>query len=167
MAEGVELRPAREADWALVRRWLRQPEVERWLGPATAPETEVIAALTDPAAIARLIIWTGRPVGYAHAIDAAVWGRDLPEGVPAGAWDLDVFIADTAARGRGLGPAVLDELRREVFTTTLATAVCAFAPVENEHAVRAYERAGFQWKHIWRAPSGAPMWLLVSPRPRA
>ena len=165
MTDAVILRPARDQDWAMIRRWLRQPEIERWLGPVTASEAEVIAALTTPSAIARIIEVDAAPVGYAHAIDAATWGADLPDGVPAGSWDLDLFIAEPAARGHGVGPAALDALRGEVFSTTLATAVTVFAPIANERAVRAYERAGFAWQRIWHDPAGGPMWLLVSERP--
>jgi ribosomal protein S18 acetylase RimI-like enzyme len=165
MAHQLTLRPARDQDWTMIRRWLRQPEVERWLGPLTASEAEVIAALTSPGAIARIIELDARSVGYAHAIDAATWGPDLPDGVPPGSWDLDLFIAERDARGHGIGPQALDALREEVFTTTLATAVTVFAPITNEAAVRAYERAGFLWQRIWHDPAGGPMWLLMSERP--
>lgn len=166
MADAViTLRTARDDDWSMIRRWLRQPEVERWLGSVTASEAEVIAALTTPDAIARIIEVDGRPVGYAHAVDAATWGPDLPDGLPPGSWDLDVFIAERTARGHGIGPAALDALRGEVFSTTLATAVAVFAPITNEAAVRAYERAGFVWRHIWHDPASGPMWLLVCERP--
>ncbi|MBU2531741.1 MAG: acetyltransferase [Alphaproteobacteria bacterium] len=161
----LRLRTATDADWAMVRRWLHTPAVEKWWGPASAAEAEVIKALGARHAIARIIEWQGRPVGYAHAIDAMTWGEQLPASLEPGTWDMDIFIAEPAARGCGLGPEALAELRREVFSTTLATAVCVFTSVANEAAVRAYEKAGFEWRDIWHDPSQGPMWLLTSDRP--
>ena len=161
------LRPATDADWGMVRKWLRLPAVEKWLGPASTSEAEVITALGASHSIARIIEHQGIPVGYAHAIDAMTWGDELPEGLEVGTWDMDVFIAEQSARGLGLGPHALATLRTEVFSTTLATAVCVFTSVNNEQAVRAYEKAGFEWRRIWHDPMSGPMWLLVSERPQS
>jgi len=165
--DGLSLRPATDADWPSVRRWLRLPAVEKWWGPASATETEVIQALGATHAIARIVEWQGRPVGYAHAVDAMTWGESLPEDLQAGTWDMNIFIAEPSARGCGIGPAALAALRSEVFSTTLATAVSVFAAVENEMAARAYEKAGFQWHRIWHDPALGPMWLMICERPRA
>lgn len=159
------MRQATDNDWGMVRRWLRLPEIEKWWGPASTTEAEVIQALGASHAIARIIEWQGRPVGYAHAIDAMTWGDELPDSLQAGTWDMDIFIAEAAARGCGLGPRALAELRNEVFSTTLATAVCVFTSIENEQAVRAYEKADFYWSRIWQDPIAGPMWLLISDRP--
>lgn len=161
------LRPATDNDWSMVRRWLHLPAVEKWWGPASTTEAEVIKALGATHSIARIIEWRGQPVGYAHAVDAMTWGDALPEDLEAGTWDMDIFIAEPHARGCGLGPLALSELRREVFSTTLATAVCVFASIENEHAVRAYEKAGFHWRRIWQDPIHGPMWLLIADRPQS
>ena len=161
------LRPATDMDWAMVRRWLRLPEVERWMGPASSTEAEVIQALGASHSLARIIEHHGKPVGYAHAIDAMTWGDELPEDLEPGTWDMDLFIADPSARGSGLGPQALADLRQEVFSTTLATAVCVFTSVNNELAVRAYEKSGFQWRRIWHDPLSGPMWLLITERPQS
>ena len=167
IADDCRLRPATDADWGMVRKWLRLPAVEKWWGPPSSTEAEVIRALGASHSIARIIEWRGEPVGYAHAVDAMTWGDELPEDLEAGTWDMDIFIAASHARGCGLGPRALVALREEVFSTTLATAVCVFASIENEQAVRAYEKAGFQWRRIWQDPIQGPMWLLSADRPRA
>lgn len=165
-SDALHLRPATDDDWGMVRRWLRLPAVEKWWGPPSSTEAEVIHALGQAHSIARIIEWRGAPVGYAHAVDAMTWGDELPEDLPPGTWDMDIFIAEPQARGCGLGPRALAMLRDEVFSTTLATAVCVFASVENEPAVRAYEKAGFQWSRIWQDPAIGPTWLLISERPQ-
>lgn len=160
----VCLRPLTQCDRDLVRQWLRRPEIEAWWGPATATEAEVAIALHSSSAICRMIECDGEPVGYCHAIDAQAWGEALPEELEPGTWDLDLFIASGSHRGRGVGIRALGLLREEVFATTLAVAVCVFASVRNEAAVRAYERAGFRWQRIWPDKLLGPSWFMVARR---
>lgn len=168
MAGGAEvrLRPARRADWDLIRGWLQRADIEAWWGPRTATEAEVNIALNSRHALCRIIEADGVPVGYAHAVDATAWGEELPQDLPAGTWDLDLFIASEEHRGKGVGQAALAELKQEVFSTTLATAVCVFPSIRNERAVRAYEKAGFRWQRIWNDPQMGPSWFMLAERPR-
>lgn len=164
---GVSLRPATDADWQQIRAWLAQPDIQRWWGPSAASEAEVIVALGHQHAIARMVQFDGMDVGYGHAVDASVWGDELPEDLEPGTWDLDIFIAAREARGRGIGSKALSMLRDEVFSTTLAVAVSVFPSIENEPAVRAYEKIGFEWKRIWDDPVYGPSWFMVYERPQA
>jgi aminoglycoside 6'-N-acetyltransferase len=163
----VRLRPATRADWDLIRGWLSRPDIQEWWGPVSATEAEVNMALGSQHSLCRIIEADGRPVGYAHAVDATLWGDDLPQDLESGTWDLDLFIASEAHRGKGVGQAALAVLKEEVFASTLAVAVCVFPSVKNERAVRAYEKAGFRWKRIWDDPYAGPSWFMVAERPRA
>ena len=162
----IRLRPVRREDHGLVRTWLQRPDIEAWWGPASATGAEVTIALTSPSAICCIIEADGEPVGYCHAIDAQTWGDALPEELEPGTWDLDIFIASERHRGQGVGPTALSLLKDEVFSTTFAVAVCVFAPVRNEAAVRAYERAGFRWRRIWTDAATGPAWFMVAMRPQ-
>jgi len=162
----VRLRPASRADWGLIRGWLQRADIEAWWGPRTATEAEVNIALGSRHALCRIIEADGVPVGYAHAVDATAWGEELPQDLPPGTWDLDLFIASEEHRGKGVGQAALAELKQEVFGTTLATAVCVFPSIRNERAVRAYEKAGFRWQRIWNDPQMGPSWFMLAERPR-
>jgi GNAT superfamily N-acetyltransferase len=162
----VKLRPAGSADWPVVREWLRRLDIQDWWGPASATEAEVNIALNSAQAICRMIEVDGRPVGYAHAVDATLWGDNLPDELEPGTWDLDLFVASEDHRGLGVGQAALAQLAEEVFATTLAVAVCVFPSVRNERAVRAYEKAGFRWKRIWDDPLVGPSWFMVAERPQ-
>ena len=162
----VRLRPARRADWDLIRGWLARPDIQDWWGPLSATEAEVNLALGSGHALCRIIEADGDPVGYAHAVDATLWGENLPQDLEAGTWDLDLFIASEEHRGKGVGQAALALLKSEVFATTLAVAVCVFPSVRNERAVRAYEKAGFRWKRIWNDPQMGPSWFMIAERPR-
>jgi len=160
----IRLRPATRADLDMIRRWLQRPDIQDWWGPATATDAEVNLALASEHAICRIIEADGAPVGYAHAVDATLWGDNLPDELEPGTWDLDLFVAAEEERGKGVGQAALALLRDEVFATTLAIAVCIFPSVKNERAVRAYEKAGFRWRSIWHDPQTGPAWFMVARR---
>lgn len=163
-ARQVRLRRATRADFDLIRRWLARPDIQEWWGPVSATEAEVNMALSSDHGICRIIEVDGTAVGYAHAVDATLWGESLPDELEPGTWDLDLFVADEAHRGQGVGQVALAQLRDEVFATTLAVAVCVFPSVKNERAVRAYEKAGFRWKSIWNDPEMGPSWFMVADR---
>jgi len=161
----VRLRPAVRADWDLIRGWLARPDIQEWWGPLSATEAEVDMALGSQHALCRIIEGDGEPVGYAHAVDATLWGEALPQDLEPGTWDLDLFIASEEHRGRGVGQVALALFKDEVFASTLAVAVCVFPSVKNERAVRAYEKAGFRWKRIWNDRRAGPSWFMVADRP--
>ena len=162
---GVSLRPALDTDWKTIRTWLAKPAIQRWWGPMASTEAEVIVALGSDHAIARIVQVDGIDVGYCHAVDASLWGDDLPDDLVPGTWDLDIFIAEPDFRGKGIGTAALSLLRDEVFSTTFAIAVSVFPSIENEAAVRAYEKAGFKWQRIWHDPALGPSWFMTCERP--
>src|SRR5262249_8653945 len=120
----VRLRSAGRSDWDLIRGWLARPDIQDWWGPLAATEAEVNMALSSAHAICRIIEADGVPVGYAHAVDATLWGESLPQDLEPGTWDLDLFIASEEHRGRGVGHAALALLKDEVFASHLAVAVC-------------------------------------------
>jgi RimJ/RimL family protein N-acetyltransferase len=163
--QSVRLRLATDADWHVIRRWLAEPDIIRWWGPKATTEAEVMIALASPQAICRIIECDGTPVGYGHALDAGNWGEPLPPGLDPGTWDIDLFVASPAHRGRGVGVRALELMRDEIFSTTLAPAACVFVTVGNEHAVRAYERAGFHWRSVVRDKVKGPEWLMIAERP--
>jgi aminoglycoside 6'-N-acetyltransferase len=160
----VVLRPASRSDWPMIQHWLARPDIEAWWGPRSATEAAVTLALGTDHAICRIIEAGGADVGYAHAMDATVWGADLPEDLEPGTWEIDLFVADEDQRGVGVGQAALSQIIGEVFGTTLAMAVCVFVPVANERAVRAYEKAGLRWKSVWNAPGQGHAWFMVKER---
>lgn len=169
---GVRLREATDADWPVIRKWLAQADVIRWWGPKATTEAEVMLALATPQAVCRIIEVETAPgavedVGYAHALETGLAGDSRTEGLEPGTWRLDLFVAATEFRGRGVGGEALRLMREEVFATTLALAVVAFVAIGNEKAVRAYENAGFKWQSVSRAPWHQAEWLMVHAHPAA
>jgi RimJ/RimL family protein N-acetyltransferase len=135
------------------------------VGPPTQTEGAVLAALRTEHAIARFIEVDGPPRRLRPRRRRDDLGEALPEDLPPGTWDIDLFIADPLARGQGIGVEALKAMKAEVFASTLAVAVCVFPSVANERAVRAYEKAGFAWQNVWRDPSsGAASWFMIAGR---
>jgi len=163
----VQLRSASMDDWSMIRGWLAQPAIQEWWGPLTQTEGAVLAAMKSDHALVRIIEVDEQPVGYAHAVDATLWGEQLPDDLPPGTWDLDLFVAEPGMRNKGIGSAALRLLKQDVFDTTLAVAVCVFPAITNEHAVRAYEKAGFIWQSVWNNPKSGPSWFMIAGRDQA
>jgi aminoglycoside 6'-N-acetyltransferase len=163
----ITLRPATPEDRFRIRRWLADPAVQEWWGNAASAEAGITLAMESATALPRIIEQGGTPIGYAHAVEIGVWAEERPEDLPAGTWDVDLFVASAEHRGKGLGHAALQLLTGEVFATTLAVACSAVVSVRNEAAARAYERAGFRWLRIWSDPLFGPCWLMLKERPPA
>ena len=166
----VRLRPVRDDDWPVLRRWLGRPDIERWWGPKASSEAAVMLAMDSSHALCRMIEVVGaggdvaEAVGYAHALDAMLWGETLPDELQPGTWDIDLFIASSKHRNQGIGQRALIAIRDEVFSTTLAVSVCIFASIANERAVRAYEKAGFRWRRVWNEPGAGLSWFMTAER---
>jgi RimJ/RimL family protein N-acetyltransferase len=162
----ITLRPATPGDRFMIRRWLADPDIETWWGSRASAEAEIALAMESPSALCRIIEDTAQPVGYAHAVDAGLWGETLPKEIPPGCWDLDIFIGSATHRAQDSGQRAIELLAREVFATTLAVACCIVISVKNEAAVRAYERTGFRWLSVWNDPASGPSWVLLKERSR-
>ena len=160
----ISLRPATPEDRFLIRRWLSDPQVQSWWGTAASAEAEITLALASAAALPRIIEGDGIPIGYAHAVEHGVWATRLPEGVPAGAWEVDYFVTP-AAHDATTGSVALELLTGDVFATTLAVACSGLVSIRNETAARAYERAGFRWLQLLQDSLLGPSWLMLKERP--
>jgi len=123
-------------------------------------------ALESESALCRMLArdTDSAPIGYAHAVDLALWGGDAPPGIPAPAYDLDVFVAESQVRAQDSIEA-LRALVAEVFASSFAMSCCALISVRNEAAARAYEKAGFHWREIWHDRIAGPCWVLIAERP--
>src|SRR5262245_58278293 len=89
----LTLRPATPGDRFLIRRWLADPAVQEWWGDAASAEAAVTLAMESATALPRIIEHNGTGIGYAHAVEIGVWAEERPEDLPAGTWDIDLFIA--------------------------------------------------------------------------
>ena len=157
------LRPATAQDRARIRRWLAEPQARAWWGDAASAEAEINLAMGSQAALCRIVEEGAAPIGYGQAVESGLWCGPLPPDLPAGTWEIDLFIVSHQRHGRSLA-AALALLVEEVFATTLAIACCGLVPISNEAAARAYERAQFRWREIWNDPLLGPTWVMLRER---
>lgn len=151
----VELRPLTRADLPLLGRWLREPLVARWWDePSTAEAVEARYGPsidgTDPTAV-YLASSGGELFGlvqvYAFA-DEPEYTAELATvcPVPAGALSIDYLVGEPAARGRGLGAAMIAAAVARGFADHPdAHDVLVPVALGNEASWRALRRAGAHW----------------------
>jgi aminoglycoside 6'-N-acetyltransferase len=127
----TSVRPATEADADLLVAWHLDPEVSRYWDDETFTRDEMLERLSRSDVEAWIVEANGEAVGYLQS-----WS-DEP-----GVGGLDMFLVP-AARGRGLGPdaarALASHLVEEGWTR-----VTVDPYLWNEHAIRAWRRAGFR-----------------------
>ena len=160
----LRLRPATAQDRTRIRRWLAQQQAWAWWGDAASAEAEISLAMGSQAALCRIVEEDAAPIGYGQAVESGLWCGPLPQNLPAGTWEIDLFIVCEQGRRRSLAAALV-LLVEEVFATTLAIACCGLVPISNEAAARAYERAQFRWREIWNDPLLGPTWVMLRERP--
>jgi RimJ/RimL family protein N-acetyltransferase len=146
----ITFRRMQSNDMSTMYRWLSNPEVARWYGPAPGSLAEVEAKYEprisgEVPVDCYIVQFDGRDVAYLQTYlisSEPEYARALD--VDRGAAGVDVFIGEDDFRHRGFGPVLLQEfVRREVFTRSEVTC-CVIAPtVSNSPAIRAYSKAGF------------------------
>ena len=155
----IAFRPLETADLPLVERWIARPHVLRWWA-ASAQSTEEIAAKygarisgQEPTR-AYIILYGAIPIGYIQSYLL----KDYPEyekalGVEENGAGIDLFIGEPEYAYRGLGAPLIRQFLREIVFPQTGAISCILGPsVLNTSAIRAYERAGFQYLRTVQVP---------------
>jgi aminoglycoside 6'-N-acetyltransferase len=125
----TSVRPANARDADLLVRWHADPEVARYWDDRTFTREQMLDRLAREEVESFIVEEEGRPVGYLQA-----WR----EGESGG---IDIFLVPHA-RGRGLGPDAAQALAEELVQRGW-NRVTVDPYTWNEHAVRAWRKAGF------------------------
>jgi aminoglycoside 6'-N-acetyltransferase len=149
----ITFRPLRRDDFGRLATWLAEPRVARWWNHDHSPEaierdfgtsvdggdaTEMFAVQLD-----------GEPVGFIQRYPIAAYAEYVQElsrlcEVPPGALSIDYLIGDPAARGRGVGAAMIGAFVAESWVAhPAARDVLVPVAAGNRASWRALERAGF------------------------
>jgi RimJ/RimL family protein N-acetyltransferase len=154
-------------DLPLVHDWHQRPHVKRWwVARDSFDETEehYVPTIegTEPTAH-YLALLDGEPLGMVQTYlvsDYPDWAAVIGEG--EGVAGVDLFIADEANLGRGLGTEMLRRFVEEiVFARPETVAVTADPDVRNMASARAFEKAGFQRVGEFVDPEDGELHVLV------
>jgi aminoglycoside 6'-N-acetyltransferase len=142
---GLRLRPYDRADLPALVRLVNDPAVAAWWG--SYDEAALHDELTDDS----MTVWTieidGSPAGVVQVTEELD-----PDYRHA---SLDIFLA-AHLHGRGLGAEALRTALRHLFTERGHHRATIDPAVENERAIRSYERVGFKPVGIVRLAERAP-----------
>lgn len=183
--EPIAFRPLSRSDLPALRDWLNTPHVFRWWGVDSGPGSlggagadaatpEQVEAKYGPTIDAaaptthRYVIEVdGRGVGliqWYRLADFPDYAHVIGETAP-GAAGIDVFVADPALTGRGLGARAIDTFVREiVFADTVVDRAVAGPHPDNQASCRAFEKAGFVTQRVVDVPDEGPERVVVRGR---
>lgn len=161
-AEAVTIQPFQiDLHSDLLARWLACDHVRRWWGE---PEQQLDLCLDRPETGGHgLIFHHDRPVGYLR------WQQVDPEdlaavgltGIPQGAVDMDILIGEIECVGQGIGPQALGLMIQQLRHDRQTPMIGMTTSIENQAAIRAYEKAGFHRWMQYEDPSYGPCWVMV------
>jgi RimJ/RimL family protein N-acetyltransferase len=161
-------RALRAPDLARLHEWLARPHVARWWkseGTLEGTRREFAELLaSDSATRGYIALYDGQPAGFAQCYRVMGAGGGWWESeTDPGARGIDLFIADPALLGRGLGAALIAAFAEEIFRDPAVTRIQADPAPDNARAIGAYRRAGFGEGGSVTTPDGAAL-LLVRTR---
>jgi aminoglycoside 6'-N-acetyltransferase len=137
-------------DLPLMHEWLQRPHVRRWWRKGETYE-QVVDIYSpaiegwDPTDL-YFVLLDGREIGFIQTYLV----MDYPEyasliGVGEGTAGVDLFIADPALTGRGIGSEILRRFVSRIIFASETTRRCVAGPeAANVASTRAFEKAGFR-----------------------
>ncbi|CAM3087932.1 aminoglycoside 6'-N-acetyltransferase [Legionella steigerwaltii] len=155
--ESLNFKPLHEQDIILLYRWFQEPTINQWYARNKVWSLENIKKKYLPRIhgndiVPSFIIYLEKQaIGF---IQYYSFKDHFPEGIldtrnslfhiyqPHELVGLDLFIAASDHRGKGLGKQILDIFTESLPNTFRAAAVDP--EINNYHAIRCYEKAGFK-----------------------
>ena len=146
----ITFRPMSRDDLPLVHEWHQRPHVQEWwVERKTFEETEAHYGPTIDGVEPTdhyIALLDGEPFGLIQTYlvsDYPDYAALIEEG--EGTAGVDLYIADPANTGRGVGTEMLRRFVEEiVFARPETVAVTADPDVRNRASIRAFEKAGFR-----------------------
>lgn len=163
----IGFRPLKANDLGLLHEWLQREHVRRWWRKRETYQQVVEHYLPaiegrDPTDL-YLILLDDRPSGFIQTYLVGDY-RDYQElvGVENGVAGVDLFLADEALTGRGIGSKAVAEFVASIVFSAADTHACVADPdAENVASLRAFERAGFTRVRNFVDPSDGRLHTLV------
>ena len=151
-------RPMSSGDLAMVRRWLETPDVVRWWGQPDEQYRLVSGDLDHPDMNQFIVALDGQPFGYLQCYGLSTWNGGLGSH-PPNTRGIDLFIGEPGMIGRGHGSGFIRQFVDSLLKSGTPRVVTDPDP-DNDRAIRAYAKAGFQRERLVDTPDG-PALLMV------
>jgi UDP-2,4-diacetamido-2,4,6-trideoxy-beta-L-altropyranose hydrolase len=141
---GLRLRPARAEDSRLLWEWANDADVRgASFSPAAIPWEAHVAWFAEKLRAAETFGKKSSLILIAEDELATPLGQIRFDATTDSGWEVDVSLA-SAARGRGLGRALIEQGVHEFLNNHPGARVHAFVKPENAASVKAFEEAGFK-----------------------
>ena len=146
-------------DLPTVLRWLRAPHVSEWWGDPDQQFALVSEDLSHPAMEQFIVTANDRPFAYLQCYDPTAWPDNGFGDLPAGTRGIDQFIGEPDMIGRGHGSAMIKSFVNKLLQARTPRVVTDPDP-ENNRAIRAYEKAGFEKSRLVDTPDGRALLMV-------
>lgn len=142
-----------EADFELLYRWMNQGEVKKWytkgeISSARIAEKYLPAVRGQSPKLTMIASLNGQPTGFLQAYSLGNYPAYAEQVGFADAVGIDLFIGEDGQMNRGLGSSMLRYFVETVLPEYFTEPIAVIGPEPtNKRAIRAYEKAGFQYFH--------------------
>jgi RimJ/RimL family protein N-acetyltransferase len=169
--EQITFRPLAEADLLLLHRWLNTPHVSQWWevdGKRNPAYKDVTNKFTprihrpEPVSCF-LVLYDTRPVAFIESCRMDNFPTEKATlRIPANASGIDTFIGEKDFLHKGFGPVYIRKFLKEIIFQEPAINSCIVDPEpSNKIAIRAYEKAGFNFSHqAWNAKDNIIAYIM-------
>ena len=161
MAPEYVFRPMLSGDLPMIRRWLETPEVVRWWGRPDEQYELVSGDLDHPDMDQFIVAIDGHPFGYIQCYALGTWNHGFGA-QPVGTRGIDQFIGEPDMIGRGHGSGFIRQFVDGLLASGVPRVVTDPSS-DNQRAVRAYAKAGFQSDRVVDTPDGPTLLMVRDP----
>ncbi|WP_419912172.1 GNAT family N-acetyltransferase [Hoeflea sp.] len=137
-------RTVTDADFDMLRKWLRTPAVAQWWGDPDHELGLMKRDLADGTVTSLIVAYDGTPFAYAQHYNVDDWPQAHLKHIKPGTRAIDTFVGVPEMLGAGHGAAFLRALAIQLIEDGASGVVIDPDP-ENARARRAYEKAGFSF----------------------
>ena len=139
------LRELLDEDIELVKKWMGEPHVAKWLGNPEEGIKEIVLRKTKYDFICHFIVEVdGYQIGFCQYYDYSKGGEDWNGSVPLeGSFSIDYMIGEVNFLGHGNGTKIVKLLTEEIRCKTSAKRIIAQPEPENTRSRNTLQSSGY------------------------
>lgn len=153
----IEFRKFISGDLPLFRKWLSEPHVKLFWQETDDDKKlrdKIINKYPEMGIEAFMVYLDQQPIGFIQSYEACrVGGGWWPEAMP-GVYGVDQFIGEPSFCGKGWGPKIMSQYVQKMKSENKITEIIVDPEPQNQRAILAYKKAGFQPKGVIETPNG-------------